>query len=271
MKLEEGILEDSEIYFFQPSDFAKNALFSLQHIGIFHCDERYAATHSYWESILLIFVDSGQLETSYGGRQFMAEAGDVVMIDCRDPHLYSARSDLRFHYFHFTGISSLPYCALIQEIYGSGPLKGAYSSRIRNIFHNMMQHARAQINLENEHRISVYIHMVLCELVEAGSERQPGTERYMEKVISYMGEHLTENLSIEEMAAAAGLSKFYFNRLFTQKTGISPHRYFNNIICGSRRPSSCCIRRTTASRTLRRHAGLTAHPILSGSSAPARI
>lgn len=228
-RLEEGILEDSEIYYFQPSDFAKKALFALQHIGIFHCDERYAATHPYWESILLIFIDSGLLETRYGGRQFTAGPGDAVLIDCRYPHRYAARSDLRFHYFHFTGSSSQDYCSLIREIYGSGYLKGACSTETGRIFRNMMHQVRTKGDRENEHRISVYIHMILCALVEAGTDRQAGTRRTMDQVITYMQDHLTENLSIEDMASAAGLSRYYFNRLFRQQTGVSPHRYFNNL------------------------------------------
>lgn len=54
-------------------------------------------------------------------------------------------------------------------------------------------------------------------------------QRYMDRVIAFMQDHLTENLSIEDMASAAGLSRYYFNRLFTQQTGVSPHRYFNNL------------------------------------------
>ena len=229
LKLEEGILEDSEIYFFQPSDFAMHALYGLQHIGIFHCDERYTVTHPYWESILLIFVDDGQLETEYGGSTFTAGRGDAILIDCRNPHRYTARGNLRFHYFHFTGPTSVQYCSLIHELYGSAHLKGVYTELTLHIFDSMMRYVRSQINRENEHRISVYIHRILCGLVEARSGMQPGTEKYLEQVTAFMREHLTENLTVEDMAAAAGLSKYYFGRLFTQETGITPHRYFNNM------------------------------------------
>ena len=45
-KLEEGILDSSEIYFLTPSDFAERSLFCVQHIGVFYCDTRYEVTPS---------------------------------------------------------------------------------------------------------------------------------------------------------------------------------------------------------------------------------
>ena len=41
-----------------------------------------------------------------------------------------------------------------------------------------------------------------------------------------MEEHITENLSLDEIADKIGLSKFYFNRLFNKHIGMTPHKYF---------------------------------------------
>lgn len=56
-------------------------------------------------------------------------------------------------------------------------------------------------------------------------------QEYNEKLLSicnYISEHCTENLSLDEVAAQAGFSKYYFERLFKQFTGVPFYRYLNH-------------------------------------------
>jgi AraC-like DNA-binding protein len=48
--------------------------------------------------------------------------------------------------------------------------------------------------------------------------------------MAYIDEHLDERLSLNELAAKAGLSVWRFSTVFRQQAGISPRRY----ICGLR-------------------------------------
>ena len=47
----------------------------------------------------------------------------------------------------------------------------------------------------------------------------------LRKVTDFMQSHLTENISLEAIAAELGMSQFYFCRLFKQTTGTTPHQY----------------------------------------------
>lgn len=44
-------------------------------------------------------------------------------------------------------------------------------------------------------------------------------------VIDYIEAHLTEDISLSDLALAAGLSKFHFSRLFKDAIGLTPHKY----------------------------------------------
>ena len=44
-----------------------------------------------------------------------------------------------------------------------------------------------------------------------------------------MAEHVAEDLSLDRLAAQAGLSKFHFHRLFKSAIGVSPARYHINL------------------------------------------
>lgn len=57
----------------------------------------------------------------------------------------------------------------------------------------------------------------------AGAERHGGTK--LEPVLSYINENLTHELSVQELAERAFLSKYHFMRLFKEETGETVHAY----------------------------------------------
>lgn len=225
-QLEAGILEGSQIYFLQPSRFAQEQLFCLQHIGVFTCDARYAATHTYWESVLCLFIDAGVMEVAVADQLFEARAGDVVVIDCRVPHSYHAWDGLRFHYFHCTGPSTAAYAKLLTEWNGGSHLQDAQTTGLHTAFQSLLRLAQTQVNLQDEHRISVYLHLIFCELVETCARIPPSTSACIDQAIAYMEQHVTETVSMDALAAHIHLSKFHFTRHFKKYMGVTPHRYF---------------------------------------------
>jgi AraC family transcriptional regulator len=47
----------------------------------------------------------------------------------------------------------------------------------------------------------------------------------LREVIEYINEHLSQDLSLAELAAVVNLSPNYFVTLFKRSTGLSPHQY----------------------------------------------
>jgi len=47
----------------------------------------------------------------------------------------------------------------------------------------------------------------------------------LRRVLDYIGDNLTEDLSLSQLAALAGMSPHYFAELFGRSTGCAPHRY----------------------------------------------
>ena len=53
-----------------------------------------------------------------------------------------------------------------------------------------------------------------------------GLARYqLNRAVDFINAHLAEDISLESLANAAGLSPFHFARLFKRSTGVSPHQY----------------------------------------------
>ncbi|HEY5769132.1 MAG TPA: AraC family transcriptional regulator [Terrimicrobium sp.] len=58
---------------------------------------------------------------------------------------------------------------------------------------------------------------------QCGSPSLPGYK--LRQITDWMAEHVAEDLSLAQLAAQAGLSKFHFHRLFKSATGVSPSHY----------------------------------------------
>jgi len=54
---------------------------------------------------------------------------------------------------------------------------------------------------------------------------------YVRKAVNYIREHFSEKLTVEQIASAVGLSKYYFLRQFKQVTGTTVIAYLNSTRC----------------------------------------
>ncbi len=62
-------------------------------------------------------------------------------------------------------------------------------------------------------------------LMETAANAQTQSEIAMEKAREYCLTHISDPLSVENLAKAANLSRWHFSRCFQKASGISPHRY----------------------------------------------
>jgi AraC family transcriptional regulator len=72
------------------------------------------------------------------------------------------------------------------------------------------------------------IHLLRYYTSVEGGIKEPSqglTHQQMKRVIDFVHEHLSQNLSLEALAQQAGFSPYYFARLFRQTTGESPHQF----------------------------------------------
>jgi len=61
--------------------------------------------------------------------------------------------------------------------------------------------------------------------IDARPPRGGMPPRRLRKVLDYIGENLTEDLGVTELARVAGMSPHYFSELFRNSVGRSPHQY----------------------------------------------
>lgn len=59
--------------------------------------------------------------------------------------------------------------------------------------------------------------------------QKTGHDSRIDKAIHFMRYNIEESISLEDIATAAGASKYHFQRLFKQSTGYSPHQFLRSI------------------------------------------
>lgn len=63
------------------------------------------------------------------------------------------------------------------------------------------------------------------------------TDKRLARALEYMSAHLSEALTLDELAAEAGISKFHFTRAFRQATGLTPYEH----LIGLRMEAACTL------------------------------
>ena len=116
---EQGIVKKRGIYFYSPSDFAKDHLFCVLWGGEYTCVPPYHIKRKGLELFLAFRILSGELYFEYQGKNFKAEEGDIVLLDCRKIHYYYVKTCVSFQFFHFTGNCSQEYLKLLYKKSGA--------------------------------------------------------------------------------------------------------------------------------------------------------
>jgi len=78
--------------------------------------------------------------------------------------------------------------------------------------------------------IAIHLARNYAEVIKeprSGSPSLPGLK--LRQITDWRAGHVTEEFTLDQLAAQAGLSKFHFSRLFKSATGVSPSQYHINL------------------------------------------
>lgn len=126
----------------------------------------------------------------------------------------------------------------MEEVFGSEAEKArlrdlsaftddALSSLMERLRDELMRTEASQLFVSGmAQAIAVHIARNYAETVDESRRGTPSLPAYkLKRVTELMAQHLANDLSLDQLAAHAGLSKFHFERLFKRATGLSPSRY----------------------------------------------
>ncbi|MZQ99200.1 MAG: AraC family transcriptional regulator [Acidaminobacter sp.] len=212
----------TSVFSLNPSAFAKEHLYYVELAGEYFGISDYKIERDYLDSLLLMYIEKGELQVEQGEKVISVGRGECVFLDCRKPHKYSSKESITFKWVHFRGNSVFAYSELLTKEYGE-PIVIKDPTLIEQEFKFLMGLLRSESSLE--HMLSVSIHRLLAMLSENGSARTKSADLAVASAEAYLRQNFEKQLSITEVASEVGLSVFYFTRQFQKQYGISPYEY----------------------------------------------
>ncbi len=212
----------TRIYSSDPSDFAKDHLFYAELAGEYTNINDYRIERDFYNSLLVMHIDEGELTVEYEGNTLVVAAKEFVFIDCRKPHCYYSKNNISLRWVHLQGNSVFAYSEILTKRFGT-PIVIKSSSVIIQEFKILMGNLRG--NNTFEHTLSAEIHMFLATISEKISTQTRSTEQALSMAESYLRQNFNKQISIVDVANEVEMSLFYFTRQFQKQFGISPYEY----------------------------------------------
>lgn len=213
----------SEYYVYTPSATAQDLFFYPTQIGYFQYQANYLLKRSNFHNFLIMLILDGECDLNLNGQQLHAKKGCITLIDCYAPHQYGSSCGWKALWLHFNGPMARKYYNYLSQKYGNMMI----SSEFYTIYHEMKEileifKSGSKIN---EIYISQKLNYILNKLIDSGPEPALISSAPVKAAIAYMNEHFAEPLTLNNLAEKACLSPFYFTRIFSRETGMTPYQY----------------------------------------------
>lgn len=219
------VTPESDYYIYTPGILSRDLFLSPTITGFFKYEAGYELYREAFDSFLVMYIKKGKCKVRIGEDTYNATEGQIVLIDCYEPHYYGSKYGWEALWLHFDGALARKYYEVITKENGNLiTLKSNYhfEKYLDKIYTAFKTGASV-----NDAVLNKWIVNILTELIVSGVKPK-STElsgETIEELVSYINDHLSEELSIEVLAEKANISPFHFLRVFKKETGFTPHDY----------------------------------------------
>lgn len=179
---------------------------------------------------LLIVCLGGQGYFRTAGTEWPVGTGDVMVGRQHEAHTYAAdgHEPWSIAWVHFSGTQAGDYLTLMGIEPGRQRLQIGEQSQIIAVFNELFQTLRAGYTLHHLVMVAASLRRLLSLLamLDMYADDQPRTGLNVAAIIDFMNAHLHENLTLDDIAAQASMSRSHFTRRFRARTGYAPIDYF---------------------------------------------
>lgn len=223
---EKYVSSDSDYYVYTPSMIAKKLFFYPICTGRFYYQAGYTLKRNHYDSFLLMMITDGHCSVIQNGKENTAVAGQIALIDCYAPHQYLSDIGWTSVWLHFDGPLCRNYYEYIVNAHGNIITPSPSSIRKLTDIYYVFCSGRPVIEAE----ISNDISSILADLLpDCQKETASSIKPSLSNTVSYINEHFAEPLTLNQLAGLSSLSPYYFTRLFTDQTGMTPHQYLISV------------------------------------------
>ena len=181
------------------------------------------------DGTLLLYCAEGRGFAEIDGRVMLVNQGEAVIFLPGAPHVYGADAEAPWSliWVNFTG-KMTDFIRERLAIEGGGAVLRQNLREANPMLQEMLDALQAGQDLMHRLEAAACLQLALCRMVganlSAGAQRQ-----HVERAKVYLLAHIEEDTSLQELANATGVSKFYLIRIFKAHFGTSPMEYLRGI------------------------------------------
>ncbi|MEV5029308.1 AraC family transcriptional regulator [Paenibacillus sp. LPE1-1-1.1] len=179
----------------------------------------------------LYYIQEGEGYVQIGKRKYYPKAGDLCLLPADVIQSYGTLSEDTFgkYWCHFT--AKLDNFNLFQMLEMPVILTVNDHNGLKEKFERLVAHHKSEEWTAELHVQAAFLEILAMLLEQAGhvAINTPTTSSFekMNVVLSYIEEHLSENMSVDTLAQLVHFHPNYFIRMFKSTTGLSPIQYVN--------------------------------------------
>jgi AraC-like DNA-binding protein len=183
-------------------------------------------------------IEKGALGFYYRGENIVASKGDISIVNPDEVHTGHAAHEEGWTYrmFYFTPDVLRNASAEISDspekipFFKSGVIRDNYLAETIKSLHIGLSDGNTFLLEKESLFLRMLVQLIIRHADSPPSMKKAGREKKnIERALNYMRENYFQDISVKELAAAAGLSIFYFIRAFKKETGITPHSYLKQL------------------------------------------
>lgn len=224
-----SILEKSTWFTATPTASIATLPFYVTEAGCFYARKDYYTKRSDNDSYLFLYTLSGKGKIETENRSISLPPGTAILVDCRNYHYYfSDDNHWNFLWMHIKGNG---ITALYDFLYPNGicsvllpdelQLKQLYA----NITEQMLRNDFVTAS-KSSSELHAILHMFLsASYFEPEAALDMPQELVLHRALEFITKNYGRQISIDEIADAAHVSKYYFIRLFKRYMGVTPYHY----------------------------------------------
>lgn len=197
----------------------------------------------------LIHILEGSATITFNGEPVDMKPGDLAIFNSYVAHTVLPTDTVTFHcvlvdndFLADNGIdiSRLEFPSVIHDKKASALLQEFFSnSDSRNSSYlawELKYEDSKDVHFRNATLRSIFLQLMLHLGKTYSKEKDPNTLKggVMSRIwmsIEFMKKHINQKFSLEQLAATAGFSKYYFLRVFKEYTGYTPNTYLTLLRC----------------------------------------
>lgn len=218
---EKGVLKNSAIYFHNASSISRELYFNLLCCGCYFCDIHYKVRRNTYHSFLLLYVIKGNGYVIINDKEIQINQNTLVLIDCNIPHEYGSKLGWSIFWSHFNGTLARPWYNQI-IIKNNGILHLEHAGNCYNDFKDLIDIHRNETG-SNEAYTNRLLTDIISELLIDPITKT--TDRPFTNIAGYINNNLDKEITVDELAERACMSKYHFIRVFNNEFGFTPHEF----------------------------------------------